>query len=188
MPLIDQPWSRVRNPVPLPAAPDIDELLSMDANHFAQLIRSHLMPREQAGSGRRSWDELWAALRSDGDLADRTYDVLEDFLDSTDQALEGGEFDDAEAARARKFKQQCEQAWKRIDRGREKDRPLAWAGRAGNFPPHAARVIATVVSAIARHRSATQAAANNAPRARDEELWAVLRRINLDPADYTKQN
>ena len=60
-------------------------------------------------------------LREDDQLADRTYNVLEQFLDTTEDALEGGGLDEAGTKRAEKFKQQCEMSWKRIDRGRDRD-------------------------------------------------------------------
>lgn len=182
MPLIDRPWTRVREPVPIPEAFTVTDLLEMAEVDFAELIRSHLVPRDQSAAGRRAWDQLWTVLKSDDALADRTYDVLDVFLDTTGEALESGDLDDAETKRAEKFGTQCLQGWKRIDR-KQDDHPLAWAGSAGQFQPSARRVIATLIRAIARHRSAVQHS-RLGPTPPDEELWAVMRRVNLDPDDY----
>lgn len=113
--LINQPWSRVRNPVPIPAdLRSATPLLAMTDEGFAELIRSHLMPREDQPGGRQRWTQLWAMLMGDDDLAERAFDVLEDFLDETETALRDGGLDDAEERRARKFKLACDGAWKRL--------------------------------------------------------------------------
>lgn len=191
MPLIDQPWTRVRQPVPIPAElsqpgqgrpqAGAATLLALEDVELAELIRSHLMPRDQSDAGRRAWDNLWATIRSDDTLADEVYDVLEDFLDTTEEALSSGTLDDAGQSRARKFLTHCQQAWARVDRGREQgSKHLAWAGRAGNFQPAAQRVIATLVGAIARHRATHDGTGSPA----DFELWETLAKVNLDPDDY----
>lgn len=181
MPLIEQPWTRVRQPARIPEPLTADALLALEDGALAQLIRSHLMPREQSGPGRRAWDSLWALIKRDDQLADRVYDILDDFLDTTEQATSAGTLDETAQARARKFVMHCEQAWARVDRGREHaSRHLAWAGRAGDFQPAARRVIATLVGAIARHRAAN----DRAGTPDDLELWSVLRKVDLDPDDY----
>lgn len=181
MPLIDQPWTRVRQPVPIPGELSAATLLALEDVDLAELVRSHLMPRDQSEAGRRAWDNLWAIIRRDDTLADRVYDVLDDFLDTTEEALSSGVIDDAGQARARKFLTQCQQAWARVDRGREQgSKHLAWAGRAGNFQPAAQRVIATLVGAIARHRAAN----DRTGTPEDVELWETLAKVNLDPDDY----
>lgn len=182
MPLIEQPWARVRRPTAIPDPLTAEGLLELEDDDLAQLIRSHLMPREQSGPGRRSWDGLWALVKRNDQLADRVYDILEDFLDTTEQATTAGDLDEAAQARARKFVMHCEQAWARVDRGREQasSRHLAWAGRAGDFQPAARRVIATLVGAIARHRAAN----DRTGTPEDLELWSVLRKVDLDPDDY----
>lgn len=149
---------------------------------FAELVRSHLMPRDQSAAGRRTWDQLWAVLSSEGDLSARTYDILEDFLDTTEDALAAGALDQADIDRAKKFQQQCQHGWQRIDRDRDPGR-LAWAGSAGDFQPAAQRVIATLIGAIARHRATVQASPVG-PSSSDEQLWAVMKRVSLDPDDY----
>lgn len=185
MALIDQPWARIKNPAPIPPRLTTDELGKLEDLGFALLIQSHLMPREQTPDGRRKWDELWDALRVDDALADRTYTVLEEFIDDTETALVGDELEPAAAKRAEKFLSQCNMAWKRIDRGREKSRQaLAWAGRAGSFEPKARHVIATLVAAVARHRDAVE----EDPREGDRQLWQVLAQVNLDPRDYPAED
>lgn len=182
MALIDRPWARVKNPVPIPDPCTADSLAALDDMTFAELVRSHLVPRGQSTPDRRAWEGLWSLLRSD-QLADRTYDVLEDFLDTTEEAIGGGDLDSKEQARAEKFRMQCQHSWNRIDRDRTRDAPLAWAGSAGQFPPAAQRVIAQLVGAIARHR-ATVLHREGKPSPADAELWDILRKLDLDPRDY----
>lgn len=185
MALTDQPWARIKNPSPIPADPQADQLWNLADLEFATLVQTHLVPREQTPAGRRKWEELWDALRVDDDLADRTYNVLEEFIDDTEAALDSGALEPAVAKRAEKFLTQCNMAWKRIDRGRERDpQALAWAGRAGSFEPKARMVIATLVAAVARHRSALE----DDPSEEDRQLWQVLAQINLDPRDYPDES
>lgn len=179
---IDRPWTRVRNPVPIPVRFSAADLKAMPDLQFAELLRSHLVPRDLSRDGRAAWDRLWNTLRLDADLSDRAYDTLEEFLDATEGALDRGELDDEQLKRATKFAEQCRQSWKRIDRDPPAG-PLAWAGKAGDFQPSARRVIATLVSAIASHRSTITADPARAPEA-DTRLWEVLRKVNLDPSDY----
>ena len=183
MPLIAQPWTRVRTPTPLPARPTAKHLTALADVDFAELVRSNLVPRDPSKATRELWGRLWDVLRADEDLTERTYNVLEEFRDLTEDALDGDELDDAARKRAEKFLRNCEASWQRIDREPPAATPLAWAGKAGNFPPHAARVIAQLVSAIARHRHAVEQSPIGSSGV-DEELWQVLRRINLDPDDY----
>ncbi len=184
MALIHQPWARIRTPAPIPAELTADALWNLPDTAFGELVRSQLVPQDQSPAGRRRWDELWEILRADNDLADRTYNVLEEFIDDTETALAGGDLDPAGDKRARKFLWQCERAWQRVDRGRDRDhQALAWAGRAGAFEPKARMVIATLVAAVARHRSAVGSQATED----DRRLWSVLGEVNLDPRDYPNQ-
>ena len=183
VPLINQPWSRVRTPVSIPQnLGSANELHAMTDEHFAELIRSNLMPREDQPGGRQRWTQLWALLLADGDLAERTFDALEDFLDATEAALEAG-LDEAEDRRARKFQQACGQAWKRLQRV-DDDRPLAWAGKAADgFNPVGRKVVAKLVSAIAQHRSAAIRSGRSITDD-DRYLWGVLEAVQLDPRQY----
>ena len=165
MPLIDSPWSRVRQPPPLPANPTAQALSPLDDLAFAELIQAHLM-------------------RNDEELTSRTYDVLEEFLETTEDALEGGALDEAGTKRAEKFTVHCEWGWNRIDRGRDRSGPLGWAGdRARSHPRHSRQVIASLIGAIARHRSSVLHELGK-PSAADAELWDVMGHLQLDPRDY----
>ena len=184
MPLIDSPWSRVRQPPPLPANPTAQALSPLDDLAFAELIQAHLMPRDQEPQGRQRWERFWSVLRNDEELTSRTYDVLEEFLETTEDALEGGALDEAGTKRAEKFTVHCEGGWNRIERGRDRSGPLGWAGdRARTHPRHSRQVIASLIGAIARHRSSVLHELGK-PSAADAELWDVMGHLQLDPRDY----
>lgn len=182
LPLIERPWARVRTPVPIKAAVTAQEMSQLRQEELAQLVRSNFVPRAEVPGGRAAWEQLWLALGSDEALTSRVFDALEDFLDEVEQALDAGELDDAEAARARKFKTRCEEAWQRLNRV-DDDTALAWAGKAGEFQPAARRVIAILIGAIARHRSAVVRSQKPVSTA-DRQLWDAMGQVNLDPADY----
>jgi hypothetical protein len=181
--VLDTPWARpeVIEAIPEPVTSQV--LAEMDEMRFARLIRDHLVPRQPAGPERHSWDTLWDLLREDDELADRTVDVLDDFLAAIDTALaaEGSQqLDERQTKRASKFARFCEDAWHRLE---EDSGPLAWAGKAGRgFTPGARRVIATLVDAIDTHRTIITAAGPGEARAPDRELWDVLPQVGLDPA------
>lgn len=176
--MLDKPWQRVRSPVPIP---ELDaDLRSWNEDSFADLLRSNLLPRDVTPEGRRRHDAFWGKLRRDPDLTEWAMDVLEDMGAATDDALNDGSLDAAEAKRAQKFAGQCEDALNRLDRPQRTH--LDWAGNAGNFQPAARRVIATLVEAIDQHRDSTEQ-----PTAADRRLWATLRRVNLDPRDYRSE-
>lgn len=183
MPLVDSPWVRIKNPLPIPDPCRGEDLAALDDVRFAELLRSQLVPRDQSPAGRKSWDQFWSLLREDPQLADRTYDVLDEFLDTTEDAINGGQLPPSERERAEKFRLQCQQSWNRIDRGRERT-ALAWAGAAGQFSPGARRVIATLIGAIARHR-ATVLHREGKPSPADAELWDTMRALDLDPRDHS---
>jgi hypothetical protein len=132
---------------------------------------------------------LWQALRQDAVLADRAYEVLELFLDVTETALGSGSLDPAtDCRRARKFADQCEMAWNRLDSDRDRVPPLQWAGeRAAVHPVHSRHVIARLVGAIGRHRGAVLRTVGK-PSEADADLWDTLRQIGLDPRDYPDQD
>lgn len=182
MPLIEHPWTRVRDPRPIPT--HLTKLPELNDVEFAELIRSNLNPRT---SSKRSaeyiaWNQLWEALRADDGLAERTYDVLEEFEEQTEVALDQGDLDDAGRKRAEKFLRACGAMWQRIDR-EPPARPLEWAGDAGNFPPRARHVIAQFVSALASHRASVLHSGRR-PTPEEEELWGVMSQVGLDPQDY----
>ena len=182
MTLIDRPWARVRNPVPIPEDCTVEHLSAMTEIDLAELIRSHLRNGDLSAEGKKTWDHFWRVLKSSRGLAKRAFNILEDFLDTTDRASSDPGIEPAQAKRMETFQTLCEHAERRIERI-PTDGPLAWAGSAADFQPRARQVIATLVGAIARHRSALEGAEID-PTSDDIELWAVLRRVSLDPNDY----
>lgn len=180
--LVDQPWKRVRNPPPLDQPVRVEPLLALDEVAFAELVRGHLMPREDRPGGRATWTQLWALLAAHDGLAHRTFDALEDFLETTEADVARGDLDDSQAARARAFAGRCDEAWKRLQR--DGDQPLGWAGNAAaGFNPVARKVIAVLVSAMARHRAAALRSGAE-PTSADIALWSTLHSVSLDPDDY----
>lgn len=181
--LVEQPWKRVRNPPPLDQPVRAQPLLAMDEQAFVELVRGHLMPREDRPGGRAAWVQLWALLAAHDDLAQRTFDVLEDLLETTEADLARGGLDDAQSARARSFANRCDEAWKRLRR--DDDQALGWAGNAAEgFNPVSRKVIAILVAAIARHRTQVRHLRREATPA-EEALWSSLRSVSLDPDDYS---
>lgn len=182
--LIDQPWTRVKDPVEIPAEMSAESLAALTDHDLAHLLRSNLVPRQGDAGGRRRWDRLWQLLDGDEQLADRALDVLEEFMEACDQAEHGGELDAHAATRVAKFRRFCESAWNRLDSGSglPADAPLGWAGRrARAFNAHARQVLENLVTAIDTHRSAV-----TEPSRADLELWGVLRRVGLDPHGHNR--
>lgn len=175
---IDQPWTRVKDPVEIPEEVSGESLATMTDHDLAQLLRSNLVPR-QGAEARRRWDRLWQLLDDNEQLADRALDLLEQFLDACDHAERTGELDAHAATRVAKFRRFCESAWNRLDcdSGLPPDAPLGWAGRrARAFNAAARHVLDDLVTAIDAHRRAV-----TEPSAADLELWGTLRRVGLDP-------
>ena len=176
MPIIEHPWRRVRNPTPIP---NPAALAHLDNHDFAALVRSHLLPG-QGDQAHHAWSELWQTLGND-QLSARTFDVLDDFLETTSGAIASGDLDAANRARANKFIRTCQDARTRLDKPGVSG-ALNWAGAAGRFGPAGQRVIAQLVEAIASHRLAVTTS-GYAPTTADKTLWAALRRVDLDPED-----
>jgi hypothetical protein len=165
--LIDRPWTRVRTPVLVPEDVSAARFAAMTDLDLAQMLRSQLVPRDQSREGRRAWEQMWETLRTDDGLAERAFDILEEFLDATEEALETGLNEDQQR-RATKFLEQCRGSWKRLE-------------RAPSNPQHARatwRTTAALVEAIAAHREAVLATPGE-PRPEDEHLWAAPRRLGL---------
>ena len=175
--LIERPWGRVNDPTPIPAPIDADTFATMDELDFAVLIRDHLVPRQPNGAQRQQWNALWDLLGADETLSERTFDVLDDFLDTTEAAIQADELDEAQTKRAAKFQHFCNDAWKRLQAD---DKPLGWAGRtASGFNPAARKVIAQLVDAIDEHRR--ELTSGEARDDADNKLWKTLREVGLDP-------
>jgi len=183
--LIDTPWARVKHPTPIPADLRGADLMELDDQEFAQLIRDQLMPRQPAGPEREAWGQLWTTFgNSEPELADRVFDVLEEFLEQTEEALSAGHLDDAQSKRARKFARFCEESWNRLEV--TVHQPLGWAGRAASgFNRESRIVIGHLVEAIVTHRETRETTTQEGSIAAvDEALWAVLRTVELDPDMY----
>lgn len=179
---IEQPWARLKSPPAIPGEATLaQDLAEMSDAELVHLVRAHLLPRENEVGGRQRWAALWEAIAGDDGLSDRTFDALEGLLDTTEEALAGGQLDDAAAARAQKFRRACSDAWKRVQNVGDDRAPLAWAGRAAaGFNPVARRVIAELVGAVDQHRQSVLTA-DREPAEHDRRLWAVLTEVGLDP-------
>ncbi len=180
--MIEQPWTRVRLLPPLPEPISVATLEALEPEEFAQLLRTLLVPRDTSTAARQAWTRWWHVVTSEEKLVDQAFDVLDDFIDTTDVAIAEGELDEIQAKRARAFGHRCNDAWSKLESS-DRPAPLSWAGSAGKFGPGAAKVIARLVSAIARHRTAVLRS-NRAVAPEDQRLWNVMRSIGLDPRDH----
>lgn len=161
MGLIERPWARVKKPTVIPGAVDRDLVAVMPDRELAELLRDHLVPSGSAGAARHTWDLFWELLRDDDELADRAFDILEEFLDQTEDALEEAldADDDSQLKRMQKFQLNTENAWQRLQKT-----PTA--------APRTARSERRLIAAIARHRTAVLA--DGGPTNADLKLWEVL--------------
>ncbi|HEY5846138.1 MAG TPA: hypothetical protein VIT42_05035 [Microlunatus sp.] len=179
--LIECPWVRVKSPALIPDGDLRTELARLDDLQFAELIRSHLVPRDPQPDRRARWQQLWTDIDQDAHLAERTFDVLEQFLDASEAAMEDSQLESVQRQRAQKFHRFCNDAWHRLQGSLEEDEPLSWAGRAAvGFNRPARRVIEQLVQAIGEHRGAVLNG-GPPPSSADRRLWTVLRRVGLDP-------
>lgn len=171
-----QPWRRQQDPEPIPVVLDVDVLLELDDEVFLRVIRDNLLPRQD----RDAWQRLWSRLTGFDELADRTFDALEVLIGDCEHDLASGLLDEKGTSRATKYLEQATIAWRRLEDDTGGKR-LQWAGRAGTgFPPGAQKVIGALVQAIDEHRSRRQVDPGGGDEI-DRQLWAVLRRIDLDP-------
>lgn len=160
--MLDRPWARVKNPTPIPEDVGAGVLSGLGEQEFAELIRDNLVPRMPAVP-RARWEQLWKVLLEDDVLADRAFDVLEEFLDAI-EAFKAAEEEPEETERKRisKFETQVQGAWSRLERT--------------ELP--AAAKIRTLSEAILTHRE--QTLGHSKPTKADRELWRMLGRIGLD--------
>ncbi|WP_261779350.1 hypothetical protein [Rhodococcus erythropolis] len=168
-----QPWQRVKDPHPLPAASKpallAGHLRDLDDEALGRLIRDHLVPLDSERGYRLRWNSFWTTLGFDSVLRDRATDLINGFLDQAEVALAKNDQDPAQAKRARKFCDRCVGALDRILNRAEE--PLAWAGAAAaSFNPAARLVIDKLVCAIEKHRADGD----------DEDLWETLDHIKSD--------
>jgi hypothetical protein len=134
--LIDRPWVRVRQPRQLPDPLRPETLAELDDLAFAEIIRDHLAPRGTDKGSRAAWTLLWELLQNNEALAERGFNVLEEFLGAAEAKLEAtGDAvpiaalllatdvsDEAEVKRVREMHRLSEEAWQRIETGREQRR------------------------------------------------------------------
>ncbi len=161
---ICEPWKRVE-PISLPSSRIEQRLLAMSPDDFAALVHANLLPRHP--EGRELFRIVWGTIAANDELADRTADLLEEWIATSQQAVGTDPTTDRRVA---KFIQTANAALDRIDQ------PLAWAGpeaRKYNLP--ARGVIEKLVDAIDTHRSTTPN-----PTPEDRQLWAVLGAVGLD--------
>lgn len=147
------PWSRVDDPTPIPSPLTVEALAGLDDTDFRHVIRDHLIPRDDSAAARGRWQSLWTALGSP-QLRNRTFDVLEEFLDQVEAhlATEPGD------RRARQFEHRCGTVWSRLTK------PASDKARYSDL-----------AAAVRRHR-ATILDGRADPRPADVELWRQIRR------------
>lgn len=175
--LIDRPWIRVRTPVAVPHPLDDEVLHALDDEAFAALLRDQLVPRQPRGPERDRWEQLWTVLVESDAVAERAYDVLEEFLDTIDRAKSESGLSARERGRIEKYEQFVNAGWNRLE---TVGRPLGWAGRgAMAFNSPSRKVIDQLVLAIAEHRRAVRA--SRPVDDVDKRLWDVLKSVRLDP-------
>lgn len=168
---LSQPWLPVQHAAPIPTTLEQIHLLSGPA--FDELVATNLVARQDVPG----WNRLWKFLADDDTAREATYDVLERLLEITDEALNARALSAKDFPRARKLRDQLDRAWKRLDSDPD-HQPLAWAGSAAaGFNPASKRVIARLVEAIDQHRADTPD-----PDATDQDLYAVLGQLGLDPS------
>jgi len=165
--LIERPWARVKQPTTIPEGTTRELVAAMPVEQLAALLRDHLLPSGSAGAERAAWDQFWEVLRGDDELADRAFDVLEEFLDQVEDALEAAAGDDPNRKRMQKFQLTAQNAWQRLEK--DSSRPRA---------PGAA-IVRRLVAAIAAHQDAVHAAGDGS-RDYDEQLGGVLNAVDLD--------
>lgn len=182
-----RPWARVKTPVVLPENINRLYLEALSDDEFAELLRSNLVPHGQSREDRARWEMLWSELRATDSLAEHSYDVLEEFLDTSEPDLQDESLTPEQKKRVAKFVRLCTDSWTRLDRGRSRNRgpaPLEWAGEsAQRHPVQLKHDLARLVGAIARHRGEVLRGGRGPSRA-DADLWDTLRAIGLDPRDF----
>lgn len=166
MTVIERPWARVKQPKVIPREVSHDLVVSLPVEQLAALLRDHLLPSGPSGPEREAWDRFWSVLGEDDDLAERAFDVLEEFLDDTEDALEVTDDGDPQRKRMQKFALNAQNAWARL----QKDPTV------GRTVPAAQR---RLLAAIVEHRTAVLGA-GVAPTAADRKLWRVPGTLGAD--------
>ena len=171
-----QPWQRVKDPHPLPAASKpallAAHLRDLDDEALGRMIRDHLVPLDTERRYRMRWNTFWATLGFDPVLRKRATIIINGFLDLAEAALDTSDQDANQVKRTGRFFERCEGALDRI-LNREGE-PMSWAGAAAaSFNPPSRIVIDELVSAIEQHRSDHD----------NEKLWATLDQIKSGVLD-----
>lgn len=167
MVLIERPWVRVKQPTTIPEGLTRELVAAMPVEQLKQMLRDHLLPSGPSGPDRVVWDQFWWLLQGHDELAERACDVLEEFLDATEDALEVAAADDPQRKRMTKFQASCEQAWQRLQRDPAAQRTV----------PATTRRLA---AAISRHQATVRG--TRSVTAADEQLWSVLATVGSGPA------
>lgn len=167
--VLERPWARIADPTPIPEDVDAELLDEMDDQAFAELLRDNLLPRV-AEVRRVDWEQLWQVLREDDDLAERAFDVLEDFLDAIEDRKRSGQADEAELKRVRKFESAVKSGWGRLERTETVTAEMR---------------VRRLIGAITRHREKTLAKGWE-PTSADRDLWKMLGRLGVDPGRQPK--
>lgn len=157
MGLIEKPWARVKQPTVIPDGVGRDMLADLPTETLAALLRDQLLPNGDRGA----WDRFWSVLRSDDDLADRAFDVLQEFLNQAEDALDTAE--GPELKRLQKFQTNTDNALQRLQKT-----PTTSAGER------------RLLVAILKHQTAVLAAGDAG--AADAKLWRVLPDNGSTPA------
>lgn len=149
------PWDR-QDPATIPAPCTATTLRLLTEEEYGAVVRSNLVP----GADRYAFEELWTLIAFNDDLAERCFDVLEDWLESAGDALQT----DPDAPRAKKFRRMCDDAWNRLTKIRDLD---VKQDRPGPGPHTTA---AQFAAGIATHHSTL-----DDPGPLDDALMAALR-------------
>ena len=158
MTVIERPWARVKQPTVIPHEVDHDLVAALPVEQLAALVRDHLVPSGTGGPERETWDRFWGVLCGDDKLAVRAFDVLEEFLDDTEDALEVTDDGDPQRKRMQKFQLNAQNAWARLQKDPTAVRTVPAAQR-------------RLLAAIAKHRAAVLE--EGSPTAADLQLWAA---------------
>lgn len=137
--MLEQPWARVKQPTVLPPALDRDLVAGLQDDQLAEVLRDHLVPSGGAGPERAAWDRFWAVFAADDELAERAFEVLEDFLDQVEDALKTVGAEDPQRKRMTKFQLNAENAIARLD----KEPAVHGARGVGRSRPGVARAAVT---------------------------------------------